>query len=251
MVRPLRPCLWQGSGVEQDARRKEDHRDTQDTRLDTWAAFSATDLLDQVAVERMLAGVATRRHADVAEPLGAELEARARGTSRSALSRRFGRATERALAELMARDLSDLDVAVRMVDGIAVAGIAVAGQSCVAALVITTDGRKVPVGLYLGDTENATMVTALLADLQARGPSRRLAACSSSSRAPRPSRPASAASSARRPRSSAAPSASGATWLTTCPQGARRPDRPSLGPGIQRPRPGSRSRPDEGDRRQP
>ena len=219
--------------------------------LDTWAAFSATDLLDQVTVERMLAGVATRRHADVAEPLGAELEARARGTSRSAVSRRFGRATERALAELMARDLSDLDVAVRMVDGIAVAGIAVAGQSCVAALVITTDGRKVPVGLYLGDTENATMVTALLADLQARGPSRRLAACSSSSRAPRPSRPASAASSARRPRSSAAPSTSGATWLTTCPQGARRPDRPSLGPGIQRPRPGSRSRPDEGDRRQP
>ncbi len=149
-------------------------------------------------------------------------------------------------AELMARDLSDLDVAVRMVDG-----IAVAGQSCVAALVITTDGRKVPVGLYLGDTQNATIVTALLADLRARGPSRRRAACSSTSTAPRPSRPASAASSARRPRSSAAPSASGATWLTTCPQGARRPDRPSLGPGIQRPRPGSRSRPDEGDRRQP
>jgi len=37
------------------------------------------------------------------------------------------------------------------------------------ALVITTDGTKVPVGLWLGDTENKTVVTALLADLVARG----------------------------------------------------------------------------------
>ena len=36
-------------------------------------------------------------------------------------------------------------------------------------LVITTDGTKVPVGLWLGDTENKTVVTALLADLVARG----------------------------------------------------------------------------------
>ena len=48
-------------------------------------------------------------------------------------------------------------------------GIEVAGQCCVAALVITTDGTKAPVGLRLGDTENKTVVTALLADLVARG----------------------------------------------------------------------------------
>ena len=84
--------------------------------------------------------------------------------SRSAVSRRFVRATTRALDELMARDLSELDTAVLMIDG-----IVVAGQCCVAALVITTDGRKVPVGLWLGDTENRTVVTDLLADLQARG----------------------------------------------------------------------------------
>ncbi len=42
----------------------------------------------------------------------------------------------------MARNLSDLDVAVLMIDGLDVAG------SCVVvALVITTDGTKVPVGL--------------------------------------------------------------------------------------------------------
>ncbi len=132
--------------------------------LDTWAVFSNEDLLTQVVVERMLAGVPTRRHQDVAEPLGAGLEGRSTATSRSAVSRRFRRATEKALAELLARDLSDLDVAVVMIDGIEVAG------SClVAALLITTDGRKVPVGLYLGDTENKAVVTDLLADLVARG----------------------------------------------------------------------------------
>ena len=43
-----------------------------------------------------------------------------------------------------------------------------AGQCCVVALVITADGTKVPVGLWLSDTENKTVVTALLADLVAR-----------------------------------------------------------------------------------
>ena len=112
----------------------------------------------------MLAGVATRRHLDVAEPVGKELEARSKSMSKSAVSRRFVAATTKAMSELMARDLSDLDVAVLMIDGLDVAG------SCVVvALVITTDGTKVPVGLWLGDTENKTVVTALLADLVGPG----------------------------------------------------------------------------------
>jgi putative transposase len=132
--------------------------------LDTWKAFSSADLLNSLVVERMLAGVATRRHVDVAEPVGEQLEARSKSMSKSAVSRRFVAATTKAMSELMARDLSDLDVAVLMIDGLDVAG------SCVVvSLVITTDGTKVPVGLWLGDTENKTVVTALLADLVSRG----------------------------------------------------------------------------------
>ena len=138
--------------------------DDEEITLDSWAVFSSKDLLDQLTAERVLAGVATRRHADVSEPLTAEIDEKAKGTGRSSVSRRWKQATEAALAELMARDLSALDVAVVMVDG-----VEVAGQCCVAALVITTDGTKVPVGLWLGDTENKTVVTALLADLVARG----------------------------------------------------------------------------------
>jgi putative transposase len=132
--------------------------------LDTWKLFSSKDLLEQLVVERMLAGVATRRHADVAEPVGEDIEARSRSMSKSAISRRFVAATKTAMAELLARSLADLDVAVLMIDG-----LEVAGQCVVVALVITTDGTKVPVGLWLGDTENKTVVTHLLSDLVARG----------------------------------------------------------------------------------
>ena len=57
--------------------------------LAAYAAFSNDDLLSQVVMERMLAGVATRRHARVNEPVGDDLDAQARSTSRSSVSRRF------------------------------------------------------------------------------------------------------------------------------------------------------------------
>jgi transposase-like protein len=132
--------------------------------LDTYAVFSSADLLTQVALERMLAGVATRRHGLVSEPVGEALEAKSRSLSKSAVSRRFKTATEAKLAELLARDLSELDVAAMMIDGIIFAECCV-----VVALAITADGIKVPVGLWEGDTENTTVVTDLLADLVARG----------------------------------------------------------------------------------
>lgn len=132
--------------------------------LDSYGVFSSRDLLTQVVLERMLAGVATRRHGLVAEPIGEVLEDRAASASKSAVSRRFKAATEAKLAELLARDLSGLDVAAMMIDGIIYAECC-----CVVALAITSDGTKVPVGLWEGDTENTTVVTDLLADLVVRG----------------------------------------------------------------------------------
>ena len=129
---------------------------------DTWDVFATDDLLQQVIVERMLAGVATRRHVLVAEPVGDTVKARS--VSKSAVSRRFITATETAMAELLSRDLSTLDVAVLMIDG-----VHFAGDVLVVAMIITADGTKIPVGLAHGDTENSTVVKGLLADLVARG----------------------------------------------------------------------------------
>jgi hypothetical protein len=49
-------------------------------------------------MERMLAGVATRRHVRTAEPVGEQVAEAAKSMSKSAVSRRFVKQTETALA---------------------------------------------------------------------------------------------------------------------------------------------------------
>jgi putative transposase len=138
--------------------------DGHEVPLAAYRLFAADDLLGQVVMRRMLAGVATRRHTKAAEPVGAGVEQAAASTSRSAISRRFVAQTRTALAELLSRDLSTLDIKVLMVDG-----EHLAERCCVVALAITADGTKVPVGLWDGATENKTVVRSLLADLVSRG----------------------------------------------------------------------------------
>jgi len=138
--------------------------DGQELQLESYTTFAADDLLSEVVMARMLAGLATRRHRAANEPVGEAIEAEASSTSRSAVSRRFIAGTTRALEELMSRDLGELEVVALMADG-----VNFAGACCVVALAITGDGTKVPVGLWLGDTENKTVVTHLFADLVGRG----------------------------------------------------------------------------------
>ena len=138
--------------------------DGHEVPLTSYTHFAAEDLLTEVMMERMLAGVATRRHARTAEPVGEKVSGTQKSVSKSAISRRFVRQTETALAELMARDLTELDIKVLMLDG-----EHMAERCVVVALAITADGTKVPVGLWDGSTENKTVVRALLADLVSRG----------------------------------------------------------------------------------
>jgi putative transposase len=153
-----------GRRVRLDRPRVRTADGTREVPVPTWSAFAWTDLLDQLAVERMLARLSTRRYRAGLEPVGTQVEQTATGTSKSAVSRRFVAATEHALAELLAADLSGLDLVALMVDG-----VLVAGHCCVVALGITGDGTKVPLGLAEGATENATVVTDLLAGLRDRG----------------------------------------------------------------------------------
>jgi len=138
--------------------------DGHEVPLTSYTHFAADDMLTRVVMERMLAGVATRRHSRVAEPVGTVVDKEAKSTSRSAISRRFVKQTETALAELMARDLTGEDIKVLLLDG-----EHMAERCVVAALAITADGTKKPVGLWDGSTENKTVVRSLLADLVERG----------------------------------------------------------------------------------
>jgi putative transposase len=132
--------------------------------LRTYEHFVDRDPLARVVLERMLAGVSTRRYRRTQEPVGEEVETRARSTSKSAVSRSFVERTREALSELMARQLGDLRLAVMMLDG-----FELKGRMMIVALGITTEGVKIPLGLWEGSTENATVATALLSDLVERG----------------------------------------------------------------------------------
>jgi putative transposase len=132
--------------------------------LPSYELFSSTEILGRLAMERMLAKLSCRRYPAGLEPVGTVVEATASATSKSAISRRFVAATERALTELMNADLSELDLVALMVDG-----VHFGEHTCVVALGIGIDGTKHPLGVVEGSTENATVVTGLLAGLRDRG----------------------------------------------------------------------------------
>jgi len=130
----------------------------------SYELFSQTEVLGRMTVARMLGGLSTRRYPVGLEPVGQRVEAAARSTSKSAVSRRFVAATETALAELLAAPLDGLDLVALMIDG-----VHFGEHLCVVALGIGIDGVKHPLGLAEGSTENTSVVTDLLTGLRDRG----------------------------------------------------------------------------------
>ena len=130
----------------------------------SYELFTSTEVLGTMALEKMLAGLSTRRYAVGLEPVGQQVSETSSATSKSAVSRRFVAMTETALAELLSQDLCGLDLVALMIDG-----VHFAESCCVVALGIGIDGVKHPLALVEGSTENATLVTDLLVDLRGRG----------------------------------------------------------------------------------
>ena len=133
-------------------------------RLPSYDLFSGTEILGKMALEKMLAGLSSRRYERGLEPAGTAVQDAACATSKSAVSRRFVAATETALAELMSKRLDDLDLVAFMADG-----VHFGEHTCVVALGIGIDGVKHPLGVEEGSTENAAVVTDLITGLRDRG----------------------------------------------------------------------------------
>jgi len=138
--------------------------DEHELPVHTYEYFADRDPLTRAVMDRMLAGVSTRKYQVVGEPVGEEVEASSSSTSKTSVSEMFIERTQTALSELMSRRLEDVRLAVMMLDG-----IEIADRTHVVALGITTEGVKIPLGLWEGSTENATLARALLADLVDRG----------------------------------------------------------------------------------
>ena len=138
--------------------------DERELPVESYGYFADRDPLTRAVMDRMLAGVSTRRFEQVGEPVGSEVETAASSTSKTSVSELFVERTRTALGELMGRRLDDVRLAVMMLDG-----LEIADRTHVVALGITTDGVKIPLGLWEASTENATLARLLLADLVDRG----------------------------------------------------------------------------------
>jgi len=137
---------------------------TGEVPVPAYELFNSTELLGKMAMERMLGGLSTRRYPVGLEPVGGAVEEASRSTSKSAVSRKFVAMTEHALGDLLAADLSQLDLVALMIDG-----VHFADHLCVVALGIDIDGTKHPLALVEGSTENTTLVRGLLVGLRERG----------------------------------------------------------------------------------
>jgi putative transposase len=134
-----------------------------DFRQPAEALFAGEDQLSSVVMERMLAGLATRRHTAAGEPVGRQVSVGHRDQPLSDLPPVYCRDEDAAGAA--AGPGSDRSAH----QGAHGDGEHLAEHLVVVALAITADGTKMPVGLWEGSTENATVVKGLLADLVARG----------------------------------------------------------------------------------
>ena len=130
-----------------------------------WRAFNGrrpATRWTSTTLSAVAAGVSTRRYAGTLDPVPAEVTER--GTSSSAVSRRFVALSTKRLQSFLSRPLGELDLRVVCIDG------KVFRDHCmVVALGIDAQGCKHVLGLREGATETAAVASGLLSDLVTRG----------------------------------------------------------------------------------
>lgn len=137
-------------------------RDGGEVKLPIVEAFQNSDPMADRVLEQILVGVSTRGYGRSLEPVTKDV--RTRGTSKSRASRALIEKTAEHLEAFVTQPLGDVELVAMFLDG-----IEVGDKSVVVALGVKVDGTKVPLGLWLGSTENAVVVTALAQDLVERG----------------------------------------------------------------------------------
>lgn len=117
--------------------------------------FQQEDPVPERVLNQILVGVTTRRYDASLEPAPPGVVGR--GTSKSAASRHLVARMASKMKAYLSTPLGEVDLLVLMLDG-----IEVGGHMVVVALGVSVDGRKIPLGLAQGSTENAAICTSLL-----------------------------------------------------------------------------------------
>jgi transposase-like protein len=127
--------------------------------LATYVQFQTPRGQDVGLFRRVLGGLSCREYEAAAEAVP-----EAFGLARSSVSRRFIRASARALQQLQERRLDDAEWLVLVLDG-----KTFAGDQLVVALGVTSTGEKRILGLVQTATENQRVIAAFLRELGTRG----------------------------------------------------------------------------------
>lgn len=142
-------------GARQRVRRPRVRGKEGEAELPSLAKLRDQDLLDEEMKEKMLLGVSTRNYSKAIEGYEGKF-----GDSRSSVSRAFERASKKDLDAINHSDLRAYSFI-----GLVLDGLEIKGRTVVAAVGITHELEKIPVGLVEGSTENAQVVTDLLQGL--------------------------------------------------------------------------------------
>jgi putative transposase len=148
--------------VVEHPRVRERGKGKREVALPSMEALREGDPLSARVAEQIALGVSTRGYDRSLDPIEPTIETR--GASKSNASRRLIDATTEKLAAFVSRPLGDVDLCAMFIDG-----IEIAGRSVLIALGVSIDGRKVPLGIWAGSTENHVIATALLQNLIDRG----------------------------------------------------------------------------------
>ena len=151
--------------VDKPRLRRKGAGPNQELAIPAYEAILENSHLGSRILEILMMGVSTRNYQRILPRMAETV-----GVSKSAVSREFIEASEETLKALCERRFEDKDIMIVYIDGIQYGQVHV-----IAALGVDTQGYKHVLGLREGASENAEVVTDLLADLVDRGltPARR------------------------------------------------------------------------------
>ena len=130
--------------------------------IPSYEVFASDDELLDAALNRMLHGLSTRDYRNGIEDYSDIAETS--GTSKSAISQRFIKASAKEAQKVLGRRFDKEVIPVLMIDG-----IVLGDYTAIVVMGITKDGHKIIMGVRIGSTENAQVCRDLLTDLVDRG----------------------------------------------------------------------------------
>lgn len=147
------------NGQRMNVTRPRIRKSNQEVELESYSAFQSFDLLCEDVMKSMLVGVSTRDYNELIDKIEGGT-----GLSKSSVSKAFIQGSRKILEEMNSLDISAKTYVSLMFDGIGFGDFTV-----IAALGITSEGKKEFIGLRQGETENWELCRDLIEDLIDRG----------------------------------------------------------------------------------